>query len=163
MLEIRQGRYIKECMQARKARQQRLKELEELSECTFQPELVSQQLAGSGKVVRLAQSLTAPCAADSAHDGNLFDCSGRQLDSVPSGASKPWVVPSMQAGKRGHAAGAVACASAALFDLVQSAAGPEDLYEEDEVRKLLAATALTSAASASLGGSIPDVGRTNES
>ena len=160
-------------VQARKVRQQRVKELEELSECTFRPSLVSQQLAGSGKAIKMACSLPAPRAALAAQDGNLFDCSGRPVaieearcDSAaeppPQGAhllasclrrvqalrtQRAHGVPfTWPPSLRLRSAGSARQSSTSLFDLAKVADGPEQLYEVEEVQKLLAATALTSAA-----------------
>jgi hypothetical protein len=47
-------------MQANHTQRRQLRELEKLSQCTFEPELVSAQMATSGKALKLAQALTGP-------------------------------------------------------------------------------------------------------
>jgi hypothetical protein len=66
--------------QARKQQQQRIRELEEISGCTFQPRLVSQQLARSGKALALSKSMPNARTGGSAAGQDVFDSNGRPLN-----------------------------------------------------------------------------------
>ena len=65
------------CVKARKEQRQRLKELEELAGCTFQPNLVSHQLAPAGKALAMSRSM--PATQAKAAERHLFDGSGQPL------------------------------------------------------------------------------------